>query len=190
MASLSSSDIICTSRCSSFQVKNKFRLLRIASRKVTWRQFILVLTATTADVSVFTHVQDVLKEKKVKKSPGVDGITPKLLKVSAEIISAPPSVICNNAISQCKYHLERTKIIPLTKSSDGDMKTQLFRQMTMFPALNNVFEKILASQLTSYFQKIFCDFLSAYRRHHSCQTILFIVEEWKKSREIKGSSLL
>ena len=52
----------------------------------------------------------------------------------------------------------------------------------MLPALNNVFEKILPSQLTSYFQKIFCDFLSAYRRH-SCQTILFIVEEWKKSRD-------
>ena len=55
----------------------------------------------------------------------------------------------------------------------------------MLPSLNNVFEKILASQLTSYFQKIFCDFLSAYRRHHGCQTILFIVEEWKKSR-VKG----
>ena len=52
----------------------------------------------------------------------------------------------------------------------------------MLPALNNVFEKILASQMTSYFQKIFCDFLSAYRRHHGCQPILFIVEEWKKSR--------
>ena len=53
----------------------------------------------------------------------------------------------------------------------------------MLPALNTVFEKILASQLTSYFQKIFCDFLSAYRRHHSCQTILLIVEERKKSRD-------
>ena len=120
--------------------------------------------------------------KKVTKLPGVDGITPKLLKVSAEIITAAPSVICNNAISQCKYHLEWKKITPLTKSSDGDMKKALFRQVTVLPALNNVFEKILASQLTSYFQKIFCDFLSAYRRHHGCQTILFIVEEWKKSR--------
>ena len=67
--------------------------------------------------------------------------------------------------------------------SDGDMKKTLFRQVTVLPALNNVFEKILVSQLASYFQKIFCDFLSAYRRRHSCQTILFIVEEWKKSRD-------
>ena len=85
-------------------------------------------------------------------------------------------------MQQC-YHSEWKKITPLTKSSDGDMKRPLFRQVTVLPALNNVFEKILASQLTSYFQKIFCDFLSAHRRHHSCQTILFIVEEWKKSRD-------
>ena len=78
--------------------------------------------AATADV---THVQEVLREIKVKKSPGVDGLTPKLLKVSAEIISAPQSVICNNAISQCKYHSEWKKITPLTKSSDGDMKKAL-----------------------------------------------------------------
>ena len=157
-------------------------MLRVVSRGVKRRQFILVRRAATADV---THVQEVLREIKVKKSPGVDGITPKLLKVSAEIIAAPPSVICNSAISHCKYHSEWKKITPVTKSSDVDMKKALFRQVTVLPALNNVFEKILASQLTSYFQKIFCDFLSAYRRHHGCQTILFIVEEWKKSR-VKG----
>ena len=154
-------------------------MLRIVSPGVKGRQFILVRRAATPDV---THGQEVLREIKVKNSPGVDGITPKLLKVSAEIVAAPHSVICNNAISHCKYHSEWKKITPLTKSSDVDMKKALFRQVTVPPALNNVFEKILASQLTWYFQKIFYNFLSAYRRHHGCQTILFIVEEWKKSR--------
>ena len=97
-------------------------MLRIVSRGVKRRQFMLVRRAATADV---THVQEVLREIRVKKSPGVDSITPKLLKVSAEIIAAPPSVICNNAISQCKYHSEWKKITPLTKSSDGDMKKAL-----------------------------------------------------------------
>ena len=111
----------------------------------------------------------------MKESPSVDDITPKLLKVSAEIIAAPPSVICNNAISHCKYHSEWKKITPVTNSSDVEMKKALFRQVTVLPALNNVFEKILASQLTLYFQKIFCDFLSTYSRHHICQNILIIV---------------
>ena len=45
-----------------------------------------------------TLVQEVLKEIKVNKSPGHDGITPNLLKVSAEIIAAPLSIILNNVI--------------------------------------------------------------------------------------------
>ena len=64
------------------------------------------------------------------------------------------------------------------------MEKTLFRLVTVLLALNNVFEKILASQLTSYFQNIFCDNLSAYKRHHSCQTTFMrLVEDWKNSRE-------
>ena len=40
----------CTSRCSSFQVKNKFRLQRTVSRGVTRRQVILVPTDTMGGV--------------------------------------------------------------------------------------------------------------------------------------------
>lgn len=54
--------------------------------------------------------------------------------------------------------------------------------MTVLPARNNIFEKILASQLTSYFQGVLLDFLSAHRKHHSRHTILLrLVEDWKKS---------
>ena len=64
------------------------------------------------------------------------------------------------------------------------MDKKLFIPVTVFPGLNNVFEKILASKLSSYFQNIFCDFSSAYRRHHSRQTTLLrLVEDWKKSRD-------
>lgn len=54
--------------------------------------------------------------------------------------------------------------------------------MTVLPAMSNIFEKILASQLTSYFQVILSEFLSAYRKYHSCHTTLLrFVEDWKKS---------
>ena len=54
--------------------------------------------------------------------------------------------------------------------------------MTVLPAMNNIFENILASQLTSYFQGILSAFLSAYRKHRSCHTTLLrLVQDWKKS---------
>lgn len=56
---------------------------------------------------------------------------------------------------------------------------------TVLPALNNVFEKVLATQLTPYFQNgILGDFLCEYRKHHSCHTtLLHLVEDWKQSRD-------
>ena len=70
----------------------------------------------------------------------------------------------------------------LPKGSDSEIDKTLFRPVTVLPAMNNIFEKILASQLTSYFQGVLSDFLSAYRKHHSCHTTLLrLVEDWKKS---------
>lgn len=67
------------------------------------------------------------------------------------------------------------------------MEKTLFRPVTVVLALNNVFETILASQLMSYFQNIFCYFLSDCQligdiiavKLHSC--VLWRTE--KKNRE-------
>ena len=65
------------------------------------------------------------------------------------------------------------------------MDKTLFRPVTVLPALNNVFERVLAAQLTPYFQNaILGNFLCAYRKNHSCHTtLLHLVEEedWKQS---------
>ena len=65
------------------------------------------------------------------------------------------------------------------------MDRSLFRPVTVLPALNNVLERILSTQLTLYFQNgILGDFLCAYRKHHSCHTaLLHLVEDWKQSRD-------
>ena len=71
-----------------------------------------------------------------------------------------------------------------------DLKTKkitgsLFRPVTVLPALNNIFERILETQLMPYFQNgILGDFLSAYRKHHSCHTTLLrLVADWKQCRD-------
>lgn len=52
------------------------------------------------------------------------------------------------------------EITPLPKGTEDDMDRTLFRPVTVLPALNNVFERVLAAQLTTYFQNgILGDFL-------------------------------
>ena len=77
---------------------------------------------------------------------------------------------------------KKGQITPIPKGSDSEINKTLFRSVTVLPAMNNIFEKILASQLTSYFQGVLSDFFSVYRKHHSCHTTLLrLVEDWKKS---------
>lgn len=128
-----------------------------------------------------------MRDLKTNKSPGYDNITPKLLKFSAKFISHPLSIIFNTAIAQCKYPSvwKKGQITPLPKGSEVDMNRTLFRPVTVLPALKNVFERVLAAQLTLYFQNgILGVFLCAYRKHHSCHTTpLHLVEDWKQSRD-------
>jgi len=56
---------------------------------------------------------------------------------------------------------KKGQITPISKGSDSEIDKTLFRPVTVLPAMNNIFEKILASQLTSYFQGVLSDFLSA-----------------------------
>ena len=129
-------------------------------------------------------IEQILRDLKTNKSPGYDNITPKLLKFSAKFISPPLSMIFNTAIAQCKYPSvwKKCQITPLPKGSGDEMDKTLFRPVTVLPALNNVFERVLAVQLTPYFQNgILGDFLCAYRKNHT--TLLHLVEDWKQSRD-------
>ena len=52
--------------------------------------------------------------------------------------------------------------------------------------LNNVFEKLLASQLDQFYSEILSDYISAYRRHCSCETSLMrLTEDWRCSLDNK-----
>ena len=49
-----------------------------------------------------------------------------------------------------------------------------------------VFEKLVASQLYQFYSKILSDYISAYRRHYSCETSLMrLTEDWKRSLDNK-----
>ena len=80
---------------------------------------------------------------------------------------------------------KKGQIIPLPKGFEDDMDRTLFRPVTVLPALNTVYERDFAIQLTPYFQNgILGDFLCAYRKFHSCYTtLLHVVEDWKQSRD-------
>ena len=52
-----------------------------------------------------------------------------------------------------------------------------YRLVTVLPALNNIFERLLAGQMYEFYREILSDFISAYRKFHSCETSLLRLTE-------------
>lgn len=135
-----------------------------------------ILTSFPEDASLnfgFTFINDVIVEKclqeiKVNKSCGYDNITPRLLKDSASIISDPLCSIFNTSIIQgCYPNSWKKGQVTLVFKKDDECSETNYRQISILPAINNVFEKLLATPLNSHFNGILDDNLSAYRKHFS-----------------------
>ena len=93
----------------------------------------------------------------------------------------------NESIKQCKYpsRWKVGQVTPLFKKND-ELSKENYRPSTVLPALNNVFEKLLASQLDQFYSEILSDYISAYRRHYSCESALTsLTEDWRRSLDNK-----
>ena len=95
----------------------------------------------------------------------------------------------NESIKQCKYpypsRWKMGQVTPLFKKND-ESSEENYRPVTVLPTLNNVFEKLLASQLDQFYSEILSDYISAYRRHCSCETSLMrLTEDWRCSLDNK-----
>ena len=77
------------------------------------------------------------------------------------------------------------QVVPLFKKNDPlDVKN--YRPVSILPVISKIFEKVLAWQLSEYFEDIFHSYLCAFRKRHGCQTIVLkLLEDWKKSLDKK-----
>ena len=127
------------------------------------------------------QVEQLILKMNTRKSFGHDFLPPRFIKDSAKVISAPIANIINTSISQCKYpsRWKMGQITPIFKKDDELVK-QNYRPVTVLLCLNNIFEKLLSSQLEECYNRILSNFLSAYRKFHSCDTsLLRLTEDWR-----------
>ena len=88
------------------------------------------------------------------------------------MISGPLAELMNESIKQCKYpsRWKMGQVTPLFKKND-ELSKENYRPVTVLPALNNVFEKLPASQLDQFYTELLSEYISAYRRHYSCENL-------------------
>jgi hypothetical protein len=99
-----------------------------------------------------THeIISIIKSLKTKHSHGYDGISTKLLKISARYICSPLTHICNKSISTGTFpeRLKYSVIKPLYKKGDKTDPSN-YRPISMLTSFSKVLEKALYNRLREY----------------------------------------
>ena len=75
--------------------------------------------------------------------------------------------------------MKLAEVSPIYKKSDNLIKGN-YRPVSVLTALSKLYESSMNDQLQSYFEAIFNKLLSAFRKGHSCQSLLIkCIEDWK-----------
>lgn len=100
-------------------------------------------------------------------------LPPRLIKESSRAIACPVAKILNTSIAYSQYpsHWKMGQVTPLFKK-DEELYKRNYRPVTVLPFLNNIFDRLLSEQMQDFYQGLLSDFISAYRRSHSCETAL------------------
>ena len=127
------------------------------------------------------EVESALHVLNPRKSTGWDGLPPMAFKIGARELSWPLTSLYNSCISSGVWPVwwKKGEWTPVHKKDDPHNKEN-YRPITVQTTINKVFEQLLSKQLGHGFNNKLCDNLTAYRKHHSCETaLLALIENWR-----------
>ena len=148
-------------------------------------------TTAKFDFDVITpeFVFDEISKMSNKKSPGLDNLNVKMLKLAAPIVCDSLAYICNISLwtSTFPFAWKKAKVTPIHK--DGDKcDVNNYRPISVLPIVSKVIERAVHNQLYSY---LTCNNLlnscqSGFRKSHSTYTTLPDVSDFILNNMTEG----
>ena len=140
------------------------------------------------------NLTSALRALDVTKATGLDGITPRILKTTAETVSPTLLDIINVSLinGQFPETLKLAKVKPIHKGGTRSDPSN-YRPISVLPVISKIIEKHITKHLFAYLNKydIIHKSQSGFRKNHSCSTALFsLLDKWLKNidkREITGT---
>ena len=128
-----------------------------------------------------------LRDLKVKKATGLDGIPARFLKDSAAVIAPTVTFLVNLSLSTGSVPDEwkKARVVPLYKSG-GRENMDNYRPISILPVLSKILEKVVNFQLQQYLKKF--DLLSpaqsGFRQHHSTESaVIYFTDEIRRNAD-------
>ena len=111
------------------------------------------ITSEIRHINTF-EVKKHLDSLNVKKSVGLDGIGPRILKYCGDYITSAISSIINNCSDKNIFPeiLKHACVIPIHKGGDKN-DPHNYRPISILPTLSKIFERHISNQLQDYFQR-------------------------------------
>ena len=113
----------------------------------------------------------------------MDRILPKLVKLSANILSEPltKTIIDSFTVGIFPDAAKIAAVSSVDKGTDNKYSISNFRPVSVLSVFSKVFEAAIKNQLALYLENSFSLFLSAYWGNYSTQHVLIrLAEKWKK----------
>ena len=143
-------------------------------------------TVSDVDTFKFTDITPDFVYKQIcnmnnDKSPGLDGLNVKLLKLAAPYISNCIAHICNLSLysSQFPDNWKRAKVTPIYKTGDKSDVSN-YRPISVLPITSKIIERAVHEQLYNYISSTnnLSSAQSGFRSNHSTTTTLLDVQDF------------
>ena len=129
-------------------------------------------------------LKSILNSLDPSKSTGIDGISPKMLKLASDVLLPSLLQMTNISIHTGVFPvvLKEARIIPIHKGGPSEDPSNN-RPISILPLVSKVIEKHVNKHLFSYLNKfkLLHEAQSGFQKHHSCQTALIkLINDWLK----------
>ena len=128
-------------------------------------------------------------------SPGTSGINSKVLKLMPDTMVPIYTKLFNYCIvtKSIPDDWKSAIVTPLFKNKGESTDLNNYRGISVLSPISKIFEKILASQISNYFEekKLFTIHQHGFRKSHSCETALHeLISDLNSARDKKLTTLL
>ena len=133
------------------------------------------------------HINKIIKTLDCTKATGPDEIPAKLVKLVADTLDEHITFIINNDIKRQMFS-ESAKIAHVTPLFKSNIRTNKinYRPVSILSVFSKIYERFIQEVLTPFIDNLLSEFISAYRKHYSCNHVLIrLIENWKQNLDNK-----